>query len=210
MGNLALAKELRLTEQQRRFAEALAADPEQNQTAAAIAAGVAAGKNAEQSGSRWSRMVKVQNYLAAISKKAIEKAERKSERAVADLAESLAKASDVLRANVVAQAIKEDGSVDIEVLRNAPPGVLKGYKTKSRMERDPDDPTKWTRVEEVSFQAESALAAAKLLTSHYDAAKVAASMPSTQINVLIQRLSSEDLRALEAIALKALPAEGGE
>jgi hypothetical protein len=67
----ALAHELRLTPAQRAFAQALAADPEQNRTAAAITAGVKPGKNAEQSGSRWSRMVKIQSFVAAISQKAL-------------------------------------------------------------------------------------------------------------------------------------------
>jgi hypothetical protein len=206
MEALALAKELRLTDQQRRFAEALAADPEQNQTAAAKAAG---SSQPAMMGSKWMRLDKVKQYLAAISKKAIQKAERSHNNAVADLAESLAKASEVLRANVVAQAIKEDGSVDIEVLRNAPPGVLKKYKTKSRMERDPTDPEKWTRVEEVAFEAESVMSAAQLLTRHYDAVKDREEKKAPQVNILIQQLSTEELETLEAICVKALP-EGGE
>jgi phage terminase small subunit len=198
-----------LTAKEKAFCEAYSVNGG-NGTQAARTAGYGGDENAlAAAASRLLRGVKVQEELATLSRSAIKKAERKTESAVADLAESLAKASEVLRANVVAQAIKEDGSVDIEVLRNAPPGVLKRYKTKSRMERDPDDPTKWTRVEEVAFEAESVMAAAQLLTRHYDAAKDRDAQPAPQVNVLIQNLSIDELRTLKAIAVKALP-EGAE
>lgn len=67
----ALAQRLRLTKRQRAFAEALAADPDRNQTRAAIAAG-AASKHAVCTASRWSRMVKIRQYLAALSGEAVE------------------------------------------------------------------------------------------------------------------------------------------
>lgn len=158
----------KLTPKERAFVEAYATNGG-NGTQAARAAGYGGDDNslAVTAHTNLSKP-KITEYLASISQKAIQKAE---EAAVADLSEALAKASDILRSNTVAKAIREDGSVDIEVLRTAPPGVLKKYKTKSRMERDPDDPTKWTRVEEVAFEAESALSAAQLLTRHYDAAK---------------------------------------
>lgn len=61
---LALAGELRLTEKQRLFAEALMADPERNQTKAAEAAGL--GTPYHVQGSKMVRVGKVQQYMAAI------------------------------------------------------------------------------------------------------------------------------------------------
>lgn len=60
-----LATRLKLTPKERRFAEALAVDPERNQTAAARKAGYSP-KQAERHGSLVARRGRVKTYLAAI------------------------------------------------------------------------------------------------------------------------------------------------
>jgi phage terminase small subunit len=83
-----LARRLRMTERQRRFAEALAADATWNQTRAALVAGVAPERAAIQ-GSRWVRLSKVQECIAALSWEAIMAAERRTGKAVASLTQIL-------------------------------------------------------------------------------------------------------------------------
>jgi phage terminase small subunit len=85
---LKLAKSLRLTEKQRRFAEALAADPERNQTKAAVEAGYPEGA-ARARGAENVTKRNVQEYLAALASKAIRKANGNAENAVGTLAEHL-------------------------------------------------------------------------------------------------------------------------
>lgn len=88
--------------------------------------------------------------------------------AIADRMEVLAHATSLMRHNVVAQAIRPDGTVDIEVLRSAPPGVLRKYKVKSIVQRDPSGERGETReVEEIAFETESTLSATQALLRWY-------------------------------------------
>jgi hypothetical protein len=94
----AVASRLRLTPLQRRFAEALAADPERNQTRAARAAG--ADKDAAVRGSKLVRLGKVREYLQALS-------------AESDHAERRQTAHAVISAREVLQALSAQARADI-------------------------------------------------------------------------------------------------
>lgn len=92
----ALAKNLHLNERQRKFAEALAADPERNQTRAAIAAGLPT-TSAPPWASVAVRLAKVQEYMAAITGRALE---RRQEREVAKAQVTLDRVIDRLAAQM--------------------------------------------------------------------------------------------------------------
>lgn len=94
----ALARELRLTNKQRAFAEALAADTRRNQTKAAIVAGL--GKDAAAKGSRMARVGKVQKYITAITAAATEEAIRRAGTLIMDAAEVQERLSVIGRAPV--------------------------------------------------------------------------------------------------------------
>jgi phage terminase small subunit len=84
-----LAAELQMTVRQRRYADALAADPQRNQTRAAIGIGVRP-ETAPQAGSTLARHPKVRAYLAALD----QSAEHSTQRAIlrrADILAQLAK-----------------------------------------------------------------------------------------------------------------------
>lgn len=123
---------------------------------------------------------------------------------VADLAEALGHASRLMRSNVTAQAIREDGTVDIEALRNAPPGVLRKYKAKSRLERDPEGEKGATReIEEVAFETESTLTAAQTLIRHYDAMDTPQVTPVVERTVVLAIMGDDTARsAMETIAAR--------
>lgn len=92
----ALAKSLHLNERQRKFAEALAADPERNQTRAAITAGLPT-TSAPPWASVAVRLAKVQEYMAAITGRALE---RRQEREVAKAQVTLDRVIDRLAAQM--------------------------------------------------------------------------------------------------------------
>jgi hypothetical protein len=77
----ALAKELRLTKAQRVFAEGVAAGKTQRQ-----AATDAGSKSPDYLGTRWSKSVKVQKYLKALTQAAITKADKATNGTVRNLA----------------------------------------------------------------------------------------------------------------------------
>jgi Terminase small subunit len=104
----AIATELRLTPIQRRFAEALASDPERNQTRAARAAG--AGKDAAVRGAKLVRLGKVGTYLHHLSEEAQARIERETERTVGDAAKVIRGLWDIVNSSVV------------DFLRYDPPG----------------------------------------------------------------------------------------
>lgn len=81
-----LAKQLRLTKKQRTFAEAYAADPNCNISAAARAAG-SRGKAAGPDGHQILSLAKVQTYIKAINSEAQQAATRHTENSVMSVAE---------------------------------------------------------------------------------------------------------------------------
>jgi hypothetical protein len=93
----AVASRLRLTPLQRRFAEALAADPERNQTRAARAAG--ASKDAAVRGSKLVRLGKVREYLQTLSADAARTESRRTADAVVSAREVLEALSAHARAD---------------------------------------------------------------------------------------------------------------
>jgi hypothetical protein len=83
---------------QRRFAEALAADPDRNQTRAARAAG--AGKDAAVRGSKLVRLGKVRAYLQTLTAEAERASQEQSAGAVASAREVLTALSALARADI--------------------------------------------------------------------------------------------------------------
>jgi phage terminase small subunit len=96
---IALADELELTDFQRKFSEALAADPERNQTRAALAAG-ASEKSAHVEGSRTLKLDKVKRYMEALTKTATDLAERQTQRKVMGLAEALGRMTELAESDI--------------------------------------------------------------------------------------------------------------
>jgi phage terminase small subunit len=125
-----LARTLRLTKAQRCFAEALAVDPDKNQTHAAIAAGVN-HRRARIQGSRWVTSGKVQDYLAALSEASEQMVEERTGKAVAQLSEVLETLSAQMRVRPLDYlvAVEKDGKptgkylMDVEKVRQAGPVV---------------------------------------------------------------------------------------
>jgi len=135
----ALAKKLKLRPRQRRFAEVLALDPSRNQTAAAIAAGVAPGEGARVQGSRWAAWPKVKLYIAELTREATERSVAKSENTVAELSEVLETLSAHMRARLgdfLIIAEEKDGAVAVKVawdkVKNAPSGLVRQLEHQKR------------------------------------------------------------------------------
>ncbi len=103
----------KLTPRQRKFCEALAADPDRNQSKAAEAAGY--GGNAGVNGARLIRLDKVQQYLATLTKKAIRKANEDTEDAVGTLAENLTILTSQARMKAPWKVMRraEDGTLNV-------------------------------------------------------------------------------------------------
>ena len=101
-----LARDLGVTEMQRRFLEILAADPNRNATRAALAAG--AGKGAAVTASKWLKLAKVKSYLQAVVAAAFPGALAENEAASASLSEVLAILSAQALGKMAAQ-VRERG-----------------------------------------------------------------------------------------------------
>ena len=113
---LAKAAELKLTEKQRRFAEALARDPEENQTRAAEVAGL--GKPWAVQGAKMVKLGKVRAYIAAIHAEAGLTAVRAdgAESAIASREEVLRAITEDMRSDIADVVhINADRSWDIDV-----------------------------------------------------------------------------------------------
>ena len=115
---MALAEELKVTDQQRRFCEFLAGDPEQNQTRAAEATG--SGKSAHVVASKWLKIAKVKAYLAAVREVLgfTRQAGAETEGRIASAQEVLQTMSAHLRGDVD-DFLDEYGSFDLQKARAA-------------------------------------------------------------------------------------------
>lgn len=111
-----LADSLGLTEKQRLFAEAIAADPDRNQTKAAETAGYDAG-SAHVRGSELVRNSKVQEYIAALTKTATDLAERKTARKIMSLAEALGRMTELAESDMSDFVTVVDGEARPDVAR---------------------------------------------------------------------------------------------
>jgi Terminase small subunit len=122
-----LASALRLTQAQRCFAQALAIDPEKNQTRAAMAAG-SPPRSAAVTASKWLKLAKVQSYLAALTKAAEEEVTARTGAQVAKLAEILEMLTAQLRLRPQAymKATETGALIDVGALQQAPNGVVCG------------------------------------------------------------------------------------
>ena len=122
-----LVSALRLTQAQRCFAEALAIDPEKNQTRAAIAAGSTA-RSAAVTASKWLRLPKVQSYLAALTKSAEKEVTARTGAHVAKVAEILETLTAQLRLRPQAyvKATERGALIDLGALQKAPNGTVCG------------------------------------------------------------------------------------
>jgi hypothetical protein len=152
---LALQNTLGLTAFQRRFVEALAVDLERNQTRAALAAG-APRKGAAVQASRLLRLAKVRTYFHALTREAEEARGQATHAAVAHLTEILTTLTSQMRARAGDYIIPlpEGGfAVDIDAVRNAPPGVVRDVSH--------------DRSGEVMLTFADSLAAAKVLLAYY-------------------------------------------
>lgn len=211
-----LARKLKLTHQQRRFAEALAADPKRDQTAAARAAGYT-DKDLSRAGSRLAVRPKVTEYIRALMLAAtpvevvarVPAAQGKTAHAVATLTEALGTLSMIQRGTDPAELITEGGAVSIAALRALPPGMLKKYRAKTTQERDPNGERGDTReVLEISFELESASVAAQALVRHHDGLDRPEAVPGHTLNVTLSPGALRELAMawLQAPAPPELPA----
>jgi phage terminase small subunit len=116
---MALAAALKLTEKQRRFCEALVADPDRNQTAAALAAGYGAA-GAHVKASETVRLGKVAAYLDALQAEAgaLKRRRQEAEGAIAGAAEVLETMTAHMRADVD-DFLDDFGSFDLQKARAA-------------------------------------------------------------------------------------------
>lgn len=143
---LAVAKALRLTHQQLSFTLALAADPERNQTNAAMAAGCTTQPAIQ--GSRWARMGKIQTVLGLLTAKAAALVERKTLRAIASKAEVLEYLTTVTRARTGDYLKQGTEDLDPAKVATAPEGLF--------------------RMTPRGIEQESPAAAAATLLKHYE------------------------------------------
>ncbi len=143
-----LAKDLRLTQKQRRFAEALALDPERNQTKAAMAAGSTV-KRAHVTGSQWVRLGKVQAYIKAflgVSPEGAVVAKRVRPR-IADRNEVLRRLTRQARADVgLHLAISGDGTPAVAIDPRHT-GIIRGVKVKNGPTDKVTGQPQWTETE---------------------------------------------------------------
>jgi len=181
---LALQDELGLTPFQCRFVEALAVDPERNQTRAAIVAG-APRKGAAAQASRLLTLVKVQKYFHALTTEAEEGRAQGTQAAVAGLAEVLTMLTAQMRVRAGDYVVPSmDGGyvVDAQAVRAARPGLITGDLNKLKL-------------------ADSQ-GAAKALLAHYTDKPLVAGGGNVTLNTVINGLSDELVTALfRAMAL---------
>lgn len=111
-----LADSLALTEFQRKFCEALASDPDRNQTKAALTAG-ASEKSAHVEGSRTLKLDKVQRYMEALTQTATELAERKTGRRVMALAEALGRMTELAESDITDFITVVDGEARPDIAK---------------------------------------------------------------------------------------------
>lgn len=169
-----LAKELKLTEPQRVFAEGLAAGKTQRQ--AAIDAG---SKDPDSRASKWTTLDKVQKYLKALTIAAVANVEKRTKRKVATLGDALLVTSDIMRGRL-GRFITESGDVDLERVRKAPSGVVKRFEVKTRSITTQDGPEILERT--TQFELASSLAAAAKLIDYYEPKKDA---PAVNLNMVV-------------------------
>lgn len=178
-----------LTDRQRKFCEAYVLNGG-NGTAAAREAGYS-GTDAvlAVTATRTLGASKVRQYLDSLNGKAIAKAERKTGRVIASLAQSLANATAIMDVDPT-ELLGDDGEVNMAKVREMDPMKRrclaieiqsttdeKGQAfTRHKIKRDP-----------------VALAATKLLVDHYDGANKPA---QGQTNVLVQLVQQGDPKVL--------------
>lgn len=131
----------------------------QNGTAAARHAGYAGGDGAlAAAASRMLRLPKVQKSIAALTEKAIQRAERT---AIADLAECLAFNTMVKRSKA-GDYITDEGLPDIAAIKAAPAGLIRGVELSTSTSEEGLVTTRGKVVQE------SALVANNRLLDHYE------------------------------------------
>lgn len=156
---LKVAKALRLTDRQFNFALALAGNGG-NQTKAAEAVGVDSGRSAVQ-GSKWARFGKVKAMVTLLTAEAQRRAEKKTDTAIADLAECLAFNTMVKRSKA-GDYITDEGLPDIAAIKAAPAGLIRGVELSTSTSEEGLVTTRGKVVQE------SALAANNRLIDHYE------------------------------------------
>lgn len=207
----ALAKQLRLTNKQRKFAEALAPDPEENQSRAAEIAGL--GTPYHVQGSKMVRLGKVQQYIEALRKEAgvdlvrptaTANALERTERKIADLAEVLEILTNQARYKM-SDYLNQDGEPNWEAIRQAPPGLFRGYEVTTTTNEEGQVTMR------AKLLAESPQSAAKELRAHFTGGGQAPPPQGNTVNVLalLGDLPIEVLRELRG-KLQPKEAEGGK
>lgn len=151
-----------LTPKERRLAELMAADPERVQWRAAAEAGYK-GNEASliATAARTLARVRVREYMAKLGSQAIDRANARTEGAIADLAECLEFLTTVKRARIT-DYIRDDGEWDVQKLKAAPAGLMKAIEFRSTTSEEGQAFTS----QKVTF--ESALAATQSLLKHYE------------------------------------------
>lgn len=157
-----------LTDRERKFAEAWAADPEHNGTHAARAAGYKGeAPTLGVTASRLLRKPNVAAYIAELRSEAIAKVEDERQGTVATLAEALQHATGVMRLDV-SRVLGRDGEVDLKKLEELPEIERRALAIEVQSTTDADGQVfarHKLKRDPVAVQA------AKLIVDHYEGAK---------------------------------------
>lgn len=140
-----LARDLRLTPKQRRFAEALAADPSGNKTLAALAAGCGSAA-ARFRGSKWLAMPKVRRYVESLRTAAQLALERRTADAVMSAAEVQERLTTLARADLGAHLEVDADGVPRVKIDPAQTYILREVSTRHGPEDEVRGGATWTET----------------------------------------------------------------
>jgi phage terminase small subunit len=206
-----LADELGLTEFQRRFCEALASDPDRNQTQAALKAG-AAPKSAHVQATRTIRLAKAQTYMAALTKTATELSERKTGRRVMGLAEALGRMTELAESDMTDFVDEVDGELKPSIKKAIDAG--KGHLVQEFQLEEGADKDGLARTK-TRFKLYDKKDALDKIIRHHGGYKDAEKPPEDRAPIRVQILQvlatdPEARRLVDALALKSLPVDTTE
>lgn len=190
-----------LTPKQRRFAEALAADPERNQTKAALAAGSPNEKQAAITGARWIRLSKVRSYIDALTSEGQKLAKARVGQVVMTAAEVQERLSKQARSDIgVHLKIHEDGHYTVE-LDPDHTDIVRAIKVRQGADRDG---MPWSETElKVADPNVPLQALARIYGLDKSDRPDQPGARTLNINVLLGRLDDGELRNLKTLLARA-------